>query len=511
MARRKLSTKAPVKGKQSALVVGVSKYPDPADHLPGVAADVREIAKVLSSKDGTFASSGVTVLADKQATQSNIESALRQTFTTAASSETVFVYLAGHGDVVGDDYFFIAFDSDGARLNETGVSLKEIKTLFDQTKSRRVFLWLDFCHSGGILARRLVASDATAIQRAIGVVSGEGKVIVAACTQSQLAYEDSSIGHGLFTHALLTGLKGEAKSARGEVTALSLYEYIDHEVGSTRQQPVFFGEMTGRIVLMHYDERAASPKSKAAKKKTTAKAKPSAKKASGTWVMLGEDFLLSEKIRQQSDGKIELAIMPQSGEDEAAISALRPTHFGGARDIPFAANNDANLVRVEEVASETADGRQVWSVTLRATERQSGFATEMSVQGVGPDEIARRRVGRILLNEPPPHSSSRSGRYDDAAFIDNFVSGSTTGFEIKECIVRSTYQQYGQTAAWKEYARLKSIYLMKMTGTIEHVLELSLGAVRNNRIKVDFRGRRPARYSNVAPEMIEISGYCSLE
>jgi helicase len=198
LGKKKPSTKFPAQENQRALVIGVSQYPDPANHLPAVAADVREMAKALSSKHGSFPSAGVTVLIDKQATCNKVVSALRHVFTDAVADETIFVYLAGHGAVVGTDYFFIAHDTDGNRLDGTGVSLKRIKMLFDQTKSRRVFLWLDFCHAGGILARGTTNSDMSDIRRAIGVVSGQGKIIVAACTPIQSTYEDAAIGHGLF-------------------------------------------------------------------------------------------------------------------------------------------------------------------------------------------------------------------------------------------------------------------------------------------------------------------------
>src|SRR5206468_885174 len=144
------------------------------------------------------------------------------------------------------------------------------KSLFEKTKSTRAFLWLDFCHSGGILARNAQADDIPTIRRALGVVQGHGKVIVAACTATQSAYEDPVIGHGLFTNALLRGLRGEAKSAQGEITALSLYEFIDHQVANPAQQPVFLGEMTGRIVLMHYPDRSGAS-TRATSTPTTAK------------------------------------------------------------------------------------------------------------------------------------------------------------------------------------------------------------------------------------------------
>ena len=493
------------KSKQRALVIGVSDYPRPEDKLPAVAADVREMAKVLASKNGTFPAKGVSVLADKKATRDSVLLALRDAF-GGTVADTVFVYMAGHGFVVGGKYYFMAHDTTD---EATAVPLREIKDLFDKTKSRRAFLWLDFCHSGGILARGSEQADMEAIRRGIGVVSGHGKVIVAACTSAQQSYESSTIGHGYFTHALLRGLKGEAKSAQGEVTAHSLYEFIDHAVANPKQQPVFFGETTGRIVLMNYDKPATKKRPAKKKTKSTRPKKPPAK-VKGRWVMLGDEFLVAERIRNHSDGSIELAITPLSGEHEAAVAALRPTQYGGARDLAYAANNDANKVRVEQVVDETSGGKQVWNVTLRAVEQRSGFANEVNVQGIGPDEIARRRAGRILLNDPPPPASRRSGGYDDSSFIDSFISGPMTGFEIKECIVRSMYQQFGQESHWKEFARLKSIYLLKMTGTIEHVIDFKIGAVRGGHVPVTFRGRRPQHYSNVAPETIEIEGKCPL-
>jgi uncharacterized caspase-like protein len=488
-----------------ALVVGVSDYPRPEDKLPAVAADVREMARVLASKNGTFPAKGVSVLADKKASRDSVLLALKCAFSGTAA-DTVFVYMAGHGFVGGGKYYYMAHDTTD---EASAVPLSEIKNLFDKTKSRRAFLWLDFCHSGGILARGAAQADMEVIRRGIGVVSGHGKVIVAACTSAQQSYESSTIGHGYFTHALLRGLKGEAKSAQGEVTAHSLYEFIDHSVANPRQQPVFFGETTGRIVLMNYDQPAT--KNRPAKRKTpSARPKKSPAKVKGSWVMLGDEFLVAERIRNHSDGSIELAITPLSGEHEAAVAALRPTQYGGARDLAYAANNDANKVRVEQVVDETSGGKQVWNVTLRAVEHQSGFHNEVNVQGIGPDEIARRRAGRILLNDPPPQASRRSGGYDDSSFIDSFISGSMTGFEIKECIVRSMYQRFGQESHWKEFARLKSIYLLKMTGTIEHVIDFKIGAVRGGQVPVAFRGRRPKHYSNVAPETIEIKGQCPL-
>ena len=494
------------KAGQRALVVGISDYRAPIPKLPAVANDVREMAKLLGSKNGNF--SKPAVLTDKQATRRNILDGLQHALGGASSNETVFVYLAGHGSVEGGDYFFVAHDTDVSAISTTGIPLATIKTLFEKTKSTRAFLWLDFCHSGGILARNALADDIPTIKRALGVVQGQGKVIVAACTSSQSAYESPAIGHGLFTDALLRGLKGNAKSAQGEVTALSLYDFIDHQITNPAQQPVFVGEMSGRIVLMHYPDRSVTP-SKSKTVATKAKKPSSSKSAGKSWVMLGDHFFLADSVRHQSEGKLEIVVAPRNGDEEAELADLRPTQYGGRSELPFAVNNDAHLVRVDQVTSETRMGTQQWTLSLTIT--ASGSAnpmTEMTVNSVGPDEIARRRTGRILLNDPPP-AEDRHGHSNE--WMIEGVLGANGKFGVKECIVRSVYKSHGQSPEWREFARLKAVFFLKITGTVEHVLDLTIGTPRSKKVPISFRGRRRQPYSSTPATTIEITGSCPLE
>lgn len=355
--------------RQRALVVGVSGYPSPIPKLPAVAADVRAMAKLLSSKNGTFAATGVNVLTEKQAARDNVLAALREVFTGAKADDTIFVYLAGHGGVEGENYFFVPYDAKGDRLAESGVPLTQIRQMFDRTASRRVFLWLDFCHSGGIIARGGKADDLSAIRRSIGVVSGQGKVIVAACTPVQSAYEDTKIGHGLFTDALLRGLKGEAKSAQGEVTASSLYDFIDHQVKHPRQQPTFFGELTGRIVLMHYPEQTTPTPSRPAKgtKPTVPTKTPTASRitTSGDLLLLDGRVYKARSVSERNDGSVELQVVPKDAEEETALRGLRGDRFSRDRNVSFAFRNLSFTGQVGEVSSLTAGVKPAWSITLK--------------------------------------------------------------------------------------------------------------------------------------------------
>jgi len=240
-------------GREKALVIGISDYPPPIRKLPAVANDVREMAKLLSSDQGQFPSQNVRSLADGEATQKAVLKAIDSTFSNVEADDAVFAYLAGHGEVVAGEYYFIAHDTTAQGIANNGVPLKRLKAAFDFLPSQQAFMWLDFCHSGGIIPRDFGTEpdDREVISRALEVVQGQGKLIVAACTPGQKAYESAVVGHGLFTDALLRGLKGEAAN-KGEVTVNSLYDYIDRQMGGERQRPMMFGQMTGRVVLMHH-------------------------------------------------------------------------------------------------------------------------------------------------------------------------------------------------------------------------------------------------------------------
>jgi len=505
---RAIRSSTPPKAK--ALVVGVSDYPVPITKLPAVAADVREIAKLLSSKQGAF-QDNVTVLTEKYATQKAVLASLKDTFGSATTDDTVFVYLAGHGDVDTGAYFFIPHDADIERVPTTAVPLTTIRDLFEATKSKQVCLWLDFCHSGGIIPRHArVADDWAVVKRTLQVVRGQGRVIYAACSPSQSAYESQTVGHGLFTHALLEGLKGKA-ALNGEVTVSSLFDFIDRQVGSHRQRPEFFGHLQGRMVLMH----SVSRTSKQPSGEKSAKTKTPKKRANETWVMLGDSFFQAKTVRHNADNSMLVQIVPASSEEDARLSAFRPTQYGGAGSIAFACENDAANVRVREAASEVVGGEKTWSLGLSVDQQSFGNSwMDMSVgingKNFSADDIAKLRAGRILLNDPPPPPAGQRG-FDQAHMLEAHIEGMNDRFKIRDCPIRSIYAARGQEPAWKLMARLRAVYCLKASGTVEHIFELTIGALRAGKVQVRFRGQRHRQYSNREPIEISIEGDCPLE
>lgn len=241
----------------------------------------------------------------------------------------------------------------------------------------------------------------------------------------------------------------------------------------------------------------------AAKSKTTVSAKET-----GTWIMLGDHFFLAQSVRHHSDNKFEIVVAPRNGDEEAELAALRPNGYGGTHSVAFAANNDACIVRVEQVSTETKDGGHRYTLSLTDTVTNVGNPLgEMSINGVDADEIARRRATWILL-DGPPQIDRRA--FSNDSLINSAIQGSGE-YAVKDCVIRSIFKRFGGSPEWKEFARLKCTFVLKATGTVQHVLELDIGAVRSQKVAISFRGRRAKRYSNMDAVTIEVKGNCTLE
>ena len=115
-------------GRERALVIGISNYPSPIRKLPAVANDVREMATLLGSDKGQFPAQNVLRLTDAEATSEKVMDAIETTFAKVQPDDAVFAYMAGHGEVVGGEYYFVAIIQR---------SRTSPLTVFRSTRSRR--------------------------------------------------------------------------------------------------------------------------------------------------------------------------------------------------------------------------------------------------------------------------------------------------------------------------------------------------------------------------------------
>src|SRR5262249_34080213 len=115
------------------------------------------------------------------------------------------------------------------------VQWQVLQSAVEGAKGRRI-LFIDTCHAGSAYNPRL------------GNAAYYANIIAYTATRfDQTSKEDDSLGHGLFTYAVVEGLDGKAMTHdRHEITTKSLADYVIKRVGELAekrrgsQEPQYF-------------------------------------------------------------------------------------------------------------------------------------------------------------------------------------------------------------------------------------------------------------------------------
>jgi WD40 repeat protein len=194
------------------LSVGVNAYttPDIAP-LRGAVPDARTVvARLREQAAGLYSEVVVAAeLYDGAATRDAVLAAIDRIAEAARPQDTVVMYLAGHGVLDADGrYIFVPVDVRSvASLSEDGVTEARLLERWEKIRASNSILLLDTCHAGGLSLRF------------VGKMQNEtGRFILAASSSVEEALDRlPGLENGLFGHAVLSGLSGEAARARDGV------------------------------------------------------------------------------------------------------------------------------------------------------------------------------------------------------------------------------------------------------------------------------------------------------
>ena len=234
-------------GRRYAVVIGLSKYRD--TRIPALryaAADARAFYDWAVSPQGGYAPACIKLLVDRDATAKNLRVALFQWLKAALKEDIVTIFFAGHGSPESPDstknLYLLPYDAEYDNIPSTAFPMWDIETALKRhIKAKRVIVIADACHSGGVGQSFDIARRAGRGIKVVSVRSGleklsnvqEGVCVITAAGDNQLSQEGKQWGggHGVFTHYLLTGLKGEADSSRdGKVSLGELTLYVSQQV-----------------------------------------------------------------------------------------------------------------------------------------------------------------------------------------------------------------------------------------------------------------------------------------
>ncbi|MFW9262411.1 hypothetical protein HUN01_00805 (plasmid) [Nostoc edaphicum CCNP1411] len=230
--------------------------------------------------------------------------------------------------------------------------------------------------------------------------------------------------------------------------------------------------------------------------------------SSGAWVLLDDKFFLTESVDTQADQSLILHISSADPTQEAALRNLHPEQHYYKKQISYAYQNEAAIMQVKSVLPKSIRGKTTFVLTLKPySQAQGNSMMEMNFNGYSTDQIAELRARFLLLNELLSPSQNKN----DYSMLNSFIKGYDNSVKVEQCVFLNLWTRLkNDPQLFLTHARLAAIYHLKMSSTVEHILELKLTLLKDNILSVQFRGQRKQAYSNQEPAIIEVKGNCDL-
>lgn len=256
------STSQPVltrfSGRRFAAIIGVSRYQfhdAGLNDLQYADADARSVRDfLLQPNGGGFKASDIIYMENSGATTDAVRDALVRLLPKAAPNDLVFIYIASHGSpdpFEPQKLYFLMNDTKVASMPMTGLGMFELQEVLDHmVRAQRVVVFIDSCHSAGVAGTKLVTgrqlerSENNVFNLYASKLYREtGRAVLTSSDVNEVSEEGANWGggHGVFTWALLEGLRGAA-DANGDrvITAGEVFAYVSNLVRketNSRQNP----------------------------------------------------------------------------------------------------------------------------------------------------------------------------------------------------------------------------------------------------------------------------------
>ncbi len=258
-------------GKTYALIVGISKYKNPA--IPSLQFADRDALAfrnylVASGVD----SNNITLLMNENASYAETMLSLDELCTQKAKAgDKVFIYFSGHGDVesrvITNVGYLLPYDAPKVVYAISAINVRTLQDYVSTLSANGVqaIVITDACHSGNLAGGLEGMKN---IQTVLGD-KWKDEIKILSCQPGELSLEGKQWGNGrgLFSYELINGMAGKADRNNDETVSLRelnlyLMEKVPDEANPMPQNPVLIGNSEASISRANkqfLDSLAAQP------------------------------------------------------------------------------------------------------------------------------------------------------------------------------------------------------------------------------------------------------------
>ena len=169
------------------------------------------------------------------ATQADIYEQLRTSRQTTGERGVLVVAAATHGFTHEAEDYLVGADSRSEFIKRTGIKVAEVFDEVTKARAPRRLVLIDACREE--LSRERAGMGGTDPESAMGkafakaIAEARGQVVLTGTTLGGYSYDDMDRGNGVFTGAIVDGLRGEAPADKnGFITTQTLANYVNDRV-----------------------------------------------------------------------------------------------------------------------------------------------------------------------------------------------------------------------------------------------------------------------------------------
>ena len=244
-------------------------------------------------------------------------------------------------------------------------------------------------------------------------------------------------------------------------------------------------------------------------------------------------FIPYEKVCWNST-EISLTLRPNASAQVAFLSRLRKrlgnVPSGSSIDqleaIAFAHQEDAAWVKLREVAQISTARETVWEIRLKEETVSSVYKNRTEpviLEQRTLDQVADMRAKRLLLDEKLEDANPvvKQTTVFDQILLEAQIRGELSSqygnrLQALASPIPELYEQFRKTIGkfqpeqFKNAARLISVLYLKLSNTVDDILQLDIEILDSAALNIKFKGQRASLNINEEPTFLEFEGSCPL-